>query len=387
MPINGFTSGGLDLDRTLVRRDFFQEGNLWVWGAGGAGELGDNAIIHRSSPVQTVAGGNNWKEVTSNSSRFGLKTDGTLWSWGYNLYGSLGVGDVNRRSSPTLITTGGSNWRQASGTSANGAAIDSGGGIWTLGRGDLGVLGDATTIHRSTPLWLTSSNTWVQISVGKLVITGVKTDGTLWTWGKNYNGVIGDSTNSHRTIPTKIGLGTNWKYAVAAASGTAAAAAIKTDGTLWTWGYAFYGQLGDNTSSGGTDKSSPVQTVAGGTNWVQVNIGGRSAAATKTDGTLWVWGDNVNGGLGDNTVTPKSSPIQTISGGTNWKQVAVGYGYMAAIKTDGTLWTWGLNGDGQLGTNDIAHRSSPVQTIMGGTNWKQVSADFAYTAAISYVDP
>jgi len=142
------------------------------------------------------------------------------------------------------------------------------------------------------------------------------------------------------------------------------------NGKLWTWGNNYYGQLGDNT---GTDRSSPVQTITGGTNWKQVSCGSRSTAAIKTDGTLWTWGYNLYGQLGDNTGTDRSSPVQTITGGTSWKQVSCGRYFTAAVKTDGTLWAWGDNGYGELGDNTGTSRSSPVQTITGGSNWKQVA--------------
>ena len=90
-------------------------------------------------------------------------------------------------------------------------------------------------------------------------------------------------------------------------------------------------------------------------------------------GNLWTWGYNNNGQLGNNTITSRSSPVQTIACGSNWKQVAYGYYHIAAIKTDGTLWLWGNNQYGQLGDNTTTHKSSPVQTIAGGTNWKSVT--------------
>ncbi len=128
-----------------------------------------------------------------------------------------------------------------------------------------------------------------------------------------------------------------------------------------------------------------MTTFAGGTNWKQVT-GRYSTAAIKTDGTLWTWGYNNFGQLGDNTTTYRSIPVTTFAGGTNWKQVSHGIIHSAAIKTDGTLWTWGYNGYGQLGINDTTSRSTPVTTFAGGTNWKQVTGSF-HTAAIEYIDP
>ena len=99
--------------------------------------------------------------------------------------------------------------------------------------------------------------------------------------------------------------------------------------------------------------------------------------------SLFSWGNNYNGQLGDNTLTTRSSPVTTAGGGTNWKQVAGGSYHTAAIKTDGTLWTWGWNLFGQLGNNTLTNRSSPAQTIAGGTNWKQVACGTAFSVALS----
>jgi len=199
----------------------------------------------------------------------------------------------------------------------------------------------------------------------------------LWLWGANSYGQLGDNTTTGRSSPVQtIAGGENWRMVSAGGYHTAA---IKTDGTLWTWGYNNYGQLGDNTV---VHRSSPVQTTAGGTTWKQVSASQYHTAAIRTDGTLWLWGYNrYFGQLGDNTVVNKSSPVQTTAGGTTWKLVAAGGYHTAAIKTDGTLWLWGCNKYGQLGDTTLVHRSSPIQTIAGGTNWKQVAEGFYFTAA------
>ena len=205
--------------------------------------------------------------------------------------------------------------------------------------------------------------------------------GNLWTWGNNSSGRLGDNTAPNRSTPvTTLAGGANWKQVFAGVNNTVA---IKTDGTLWTWGYNIGGQLGDNTT---TDRSIPVTTFAGGTNWKQVSAGNLHTLAIKTDGTLWTWGSNAYGQLGDNTSTNRSTPVTTFAGGTNWKQVACGQIHTAAIKTDGTLWTWGRNSSGQLGDNTTTNRSTPVTTFAGGTNWKQVASGYSHAAATTYID-
>ena len=358
---------------------------LWIWGENFFGKLGDNTVTNKSSPIQTVAGGTNWKQVTCGyGSSAAVKTDGTLWLWGDNYGGQLGDNTSTGRSSPIQTVAGGTNWSQVACGLFHSSAIKTDGTLWTWGSNANGELGDNTSTNRSSPVQtVTGGTNWKQIACGYRYTAALKTDGTLWTWGSNANGRLGDGTITNRSSPVQtVTGGTNWKQVTC---GNRHTAAIKTDGTLWTWGPNNNGKLGDNTV---TDRSSPVQTVAGGTNWSQVSGGYHHTGAVKTDGTLWTWGFNNTGQLGDNTITNRSSPIQTVTGGTNWKQVDCMKGgsttaATAAIKVDGTLWTWGPNNNGQLGENTTTDRSSPVQTIMRGTTWKQVTCGKAYCAAIA----
>jgi alpha-tubulin suppressor-like RCC1 family protein len=382
---------GVDLGKTLIEKDYlisvypnllnqFDTPMLMTWGFNANnGQLGDNTKTYRSSPVQTIAYGANWKQVSSGDKHTAcIKTDGTLWLWGWNYRGQLGDNTSTDKSSPVQTITFGTNWKQVS-CGYQTAAIKTDGTLWCWGRNIYGQLGDNTITDKSSPVQTIAFGTnWKQVAAGNQYTAAIKTDGTLWTWGYNLYGQLGDNTVTNRSSPVQtIAFGTNWKQ-VSAGNGNFAA--IKNDGTLWTWGYNLYGQLGDNSI---VKKSSPVQTVAGGTNWKQVSCGQSHTAAIKTDGTLWIWGANTTyGNLGDNTTVSRSSPVQTIAYGTNWKSVTCASQHTAAIKTDGTLWTWGDNQYGQLGNNTLVSKSSPVQTILYGQNWKSVSCGLLHTAAI-----
>ena len=349
-------------------------GTLWLWGDNSSLALGDNSGLPKSSPVQTAAFGNNWKELSlSGLHGMAIKTDGTLWTWGTNAYGLLGDNTtVAGRLSPVQTITGGTNWESASSGAIHSGAIKTDGTLWLWGYNVYGQLGDNTITNRSSPVQTVCGGTnWKQVSCGGYHTAAIKTDGTLWLWGNNTFGGLGDNTIINRSSPiqTIVG-GSNWKQ-VCASSGYYTLA-IKTDGTLWAWG-ANGGNLGDNTI---INRSSPVQVVSGGTNWKQVSGSGNFfSAATKTDGTLWCWGLNTHGTLGDNTTVNKSSPVQIIGGGTNWSEVYCGGGSVIAIKTDGTVWNWGNNGSGQLGDNTTVKKSSPVQTIANGNNWIKVNSN------------
>jgi alpha-tubulin suppressor-like RCC1 family protein len=371
----------VDFEDYYVRADYFRSGNLWVWGYNFHGQIGDNTVTNRSSPVQTIAWGSNWKEISS-SQYFtaAIKTDGTLWCWGDNTNGNLGDNTSAKKSSPNQTIAYGTNWKEVSCADSSTAAIKTDGTLWCWGYNG-GQLGDNTVTNRSSPVQTCTFGTnWKQVGCGTSHVTAIKTDGTLWCWGRGGYGQLGDNTDIVKSSPVQtITFGTNWKQV---SCGVGSTAAIKTDGTLWCWGRGDYGQLGNNTS---VNRSSPVQTIAGGTNWKQVSAGYEHTAAIKNDGTLWVWGYNYKGQLGDNTTLFRSSPVQTIAGGTNWKQVSCGSA-TTAIKTDGTLWVWGRNAYGQLGDNTRTDRSSPVQTIMYGTNWQKTTGKVYNTAAIQYQD-
>ena len=379
----------VDFEDYYVRADYFRSGNLWLWGSNGLGGLGDNTTISRSSPVQTIAWGSNWKETSFGLGHAaGIKTDGTLWVWGSNLqfsptvYGQLGDNTGVSKSSPVQTVAFGTNWKQVNCGYYHTAAIKTDGTLWCWGGNTKGQLGDNTVTNRSSPVQTIARGTnWKQVSCGYEHTAAIKTDGTLWSWGSGS--ILGDNTSVNKSSPVQtITYGNNWSQIKCSKYNSFA---IKTDGTLWGWGADNNGELGDNnnTSAG---RSSPVQTVTAGNNWKYISALSSYTAAIKTDGTLWMWGTNNNGQLGDNTITNRSSPVQTIVLGNNWKQVSCGGGHLAAVKTDGTLWTWGLNVFGALGDNTTIKRSSPVQTIAFGTNWKQVYSGQYTTAAIQYQD-
>ena len=370
-------------DDVFIPVDAFRQGNLWTWGRNVFGQAGTNDTSYKSTPVTTLSGGSNWKQVECGYQHsLAIKTDGTLWTWGYGANLQLGTGDNQERRTPVQVFGNHTNWKQVSVGVYVTAAIKTDGTLWVWGEGSYGGLGTNDTTSRATPVTTFAGGTnWKQVSTGALAFSAIKTDGTLWTWGLNDYGALGTNDTATRSTPvTTFAGGTNWKQV---ACGEYHFSAIKTDGTLWTWGSNGAGELGINDT---THRSTPVTTFAGGTNWKQSSNGFGHTTAIKTDGTLWTWGTNYAGGLGTNDTTNRATPVTTIAGGTNWKKVHSGNGSNAAIKTDGTLWTWGYNSFASLGINDHFNRSTPVTTFAGGTNWKSVAIHYQ-TLAIEYIDP
>ena len=259
----------------------------------------------------------------------GIKEDGTLWLWGDNRYGSLGIND------------------------------------------------QIVSVSTSPLQEYSSSDNWCNLSVNAHTLA-IKEDGTLWGWGKNDNFALGLGVHCSDNIfsPTQIGYGSNWLQTTTT---SVSSAAIKKDGTLWTWGPNLYGQLANGTYA---TNYEPMQEITNSTNWCFVNGGNVSygrMAALKTDGSLWQWGA-VTGSTtsGDYTIT---SPEQEVSL-SSWKSLAVGWSWINAIKDDGTLWSWGGQGyRGGHGTGDIYSNCSPVQEYTSSSNWCKVSASYL-TAAL-----
>jgi alpha-tubulin suppressor-like RCC1 family protein len=265
--------------------------------------------------------------------------------------------------------------------------------LWIWGKNNFGltsvpggILGDGTTVAKSSPVSVIGGFTdWCQVSIGAHHAAAIRTNGTLWTWGTNQSGRLGDGTTVCRCSPGSIVGGfTDWCQVSAAVSSVAA---IRTNGTLWTWGDNFCGKLGVGDVS---DRCSPVSVVGGFTDWCQVSSGYNHVAAVRTNGTLWTWGQNKGcvsfqnfpfGMLGDGTSVDKCSPISIIGGFTDWCQVSAGVCHTAAIRTNGTLWSWGRNDFGQLGTNSTTNQSSPV-SVLADRLWTRVSTGENVTIAL-----
>ena len=352
--------------------------SLWLWGRNWYGVIPEgyesDSSPNYSSPVQLA--GTTWSRVSISESAFGTKTDGTLWAWGANANGQLGLNNRTLYSSPVQIP--GTSWSDPQAADSNAFAIRTDGTLWAWGINQRGDLALNDLVYRSSPTQI--PGTWAQVTG----TAAINTDGELFTWGQNLRGELGQNQEgqspSHAAImlssPTQI-PGTTWAHVTTARN---ALIATKTNGTLWAWGGNYYGILGQNQGQGlglgGSDYSSPVQIP--GTNWVKPSGGYYKVFCTRTDGTLWAWGRNdsgdFGGALGDGTNVSRSSPVQVLGTGYNTtKFYAYGnYGGAVALKTDGTRWSWGMGGYGQTAQNNDVTYSSPVQ-IPG--EWTDVGDD------------
>jgi len=298
-----------------------------------------------------------------------------LWAWGYGGLGILGNETNVFRSSPVQVGAL-TDWSSISAHRGNHtAALKTDGTLWSWGQGNNGVIGNGAITNVSSPVQIGALTDWSNISTSFYNTRAIKTDGSLWTWGRNVDGQLGIGTVANKSSPVQVGSLTDW---TSTSGGQQHALALKTDGTLWAWGDNFPGgPLGDGTT---ISKSSPVQ-IGFLTDWASVSGGLRHSLARKTDGTIWSWGRNTQGNLGHGDVNDRLSPVQ-IGGLTTWASISAGQDSSHAIKTNGTLWGWGLNSYGKLGIGGTANVSSPVQ-VGSLTDWANVASGSAgHTFAI-----
>jgi len=423
-------SGGTDWCRTDIGADvqiaIKCDGSLWTWGGIVDYTLPEctGVFLCLNSPSQSTFGCE-WKDVQrSFRSNIGLKKDLTLWAWGRNYYGETGLNDnCLTRQSPIQISLEGKSWKKISGTKSgfSTAGIKVDGTLWTWGYNNCGQLNTLDTISRSSPTQtVTGGTNWKCVSVGQYSIAAINNENTMYIWGKQLgnpevicctsrdeifvwgcapdlcvtncytytreltrlrmNAQPGRRTYNNWVCISSHGINGGTCGGVLFPGGIycycpqSAVLVTKDDGSLWSWGCNRWGQLGNSSNVNRFTSLVPVCTSC--TNWCllcgYIDING----GVTTTGNLWLWGRGLCGGLGNNSTVNRSSPVQTISGGTNWRQFTVARRGVAAIKTDGTLWTWGNGANGQLGQNSTGNRSSPGQTAAGGTTWLCVASNF-----------
>ena len=261
------------------------------------------------------------------------------------------------------------NWESVSNGDTPKFFIKQNGTLWFWGNNLYGQSGSGSN-NPSNFANLTQIGTdsdWLKVSAEIYSVHAIKNNGTLWAWGVNNNGQLGDSTYSDSYIPIQIGTDTDWANLSSSFNHTIA---LKSDGTLWAWGKNYHGVLGLTGIAVEENVLSPTQ-IGNDSNWEQIATNMFTTFALKTDGTIWSWG------LID--ATDIMVPNQ-IGNESDWNQITMGMNHYVALKTDGTLWTWGKNDYGQLG--DGTYIANTVPNQLGTDTWSMISAGGYYSLAV-----
>jgi alpha-tubulin suppressor-like RCC1 family protein len=359
------------------------DGSLWTWGSNNFGELGKGSTSDSSTPAKLTSISGINAVTGGNDHMVALKTDGTVWAWGYNYHGELGNGTKTGNTAngtPGQVLTAAAT--PLTGITAvrggfwHNLALKSDGTVWAWGNNDYGQLGNGSV----TPSYggvayaaqVTGLSNVVSIAAGHWHSVAVKSDGSVWTWGYNgglyadINGQLGDGTTTNRSSPVRVlgPSGSGYLSGITSvAAGAAFTLALKSDGTLWGWGRNMEGEFGNGTF---TNSLVPVQAANGVSNITALAAGYWLSLALKSDGTVWAWGQNDMGQLGNGTTPAANSTPAAVIGLSSVTAIHAGASFGLALKSDGTVWAWGENASGQLGNGTTSNSSTPVRSQGGG---------------------
>ena len=342
------------------------DGTLWCWGSNDSGQLGIGSDTGQDLPRQvTTPAAGGWASIAGGSYHTcATRTDGTLWCWGNNDSGQLGTGSESETGQdlPQQVTTpapGG--WTSVTAGGFHTCATRTGGTLWCWGWGNSGQLGIGNGNDQDRPQQVTTPATdgWASVTAGYDHTCATRTGGTLWCWGDNGNGQLGlgNHTGQDRPRPVTSPAAGGWASVTAQLYDTCA---TRAGGTVWCWGYGYYGQLGIGNHKG---QCHPQQVTTPATDgWASVTAGLYFSCATRTGGTLWCWGWNNYGQLGIGSGTDQELPQPvTTPAADGWASIAAGWQSTCATRTGGTLWCWGDNSYGQLGLGNHTDHDRPQQ--------------------------
>jgi alpha-tubulin suppressor-like RCC1 family protein len=314
-----------------------------------------------------------------------VSSDGSVWAWGANDYGELGPGLGPRQTTPAQVQGLTGVFTQVAAAAVFSVALRSDGTVWAWGDNTQGELGRGTDGDpEAMPARVLVLNHITKIAaVGEFALA-LRSDGIVFAWGDNNRGQLGNGTTADSPVPVKIaGL----SQVTGIATGFRSAAAIEANSisavtSVWTWGKNDHGQLGDGTLA---DHHTPERVTGVPASVAGVSVGNGFTVVLGTDGSVWGWGDNEFGELalapGD---TPLTRPVNGIAAGSHITQLSAGAGHVLALRSDGTVLGWGFNEFGQGGNGTTAQTSGPVQ-VTGLTSATQVSAGFVSSLAVHTV--
>jgi alpha-tubulin suppressor-like RCC1 family protein len=346
-------------------------GTVWAWGDNDFGQLGNGTNTSSNVAVQVnlasgvtitnIAGGQHYS--------LALASNGMVWAWGYGVNGELGNGTNTVSNIPVQVSLpNGVTITNIVGGAYHSLALASNGTVWAWGYNNFGQLGNGTNTSSNIPVQvslpsLPSGATITNIAGGAYHSLALASNGTVWAWGDNDFGELGNGTNTSSNIPVQVSLPSGVTITNIAGGVSGHSLALASNGTVWAWGYGVNGELGNGTN---TVSNIPVQvSLPNGVTITNIVGGGDHNLALASNGTVWAWGYNNFGQLGNATNTSSNVPVQvSLPSGVTITNIASGSAFSLALASNGTVWAWGSNWNGQLGNGTNTSSNIPVQVSL-----------------------
>jgi alpha-tubulin suppressor-like RCC1 family protein len=333
-------------------------GHGWCFGANVDGALGSGDQATHLAPVALEAPVGFDVLTAGENHACGLEHGtGAIWCWGYNASGQLGLGDTNGRDVPARLAVPPSALAVAAGYNHT-CAVDAQHALWCWGdntEGQLGQGDQSGAPNALAPVRVGTESDWMGVAAGQGHTCGVRAPGTMWCWGRNSQLELGTEPTAEQVrAPVQAGTFQDWTAQVDL--GQDSSCALRAGRTLWCWGDNSFGQLGAPPAA--APAGTPTQ-VGADADWAAVSIDTFSACGVKGDASLWCWGRNAEGQLGTGDTVDRSVPTQTGSG-ASWTAASVGRFHACAARSDGAVACMGENSNGQLGQGDTARRNVPT---------------------------
>ena len=307
-------------------------------------------------------------------------TTGVAWGWGQNTSGQLGIQTLTAVSSPVAMV-GNHSFVQVFQGNIHTIGLKGDGSVWATGGNSFGQLGNRSTTNTSSPVLVVGNHSFIAITAGGYTSVGLKADGSVWTWGEGTYGELGNGSFNVSTSSPVLVVGSHSFVQITA--GLEYVMGLKIDGSVWTWGGNVYGELGNQTT---TSSTSPV-LVVGNHSFVAIAAGGYVSMGLKSDGSCWCWGDNTSGSLGNNSTTAASSPVLVV-GNHSFISISSGgstsstYQNQAGLKADGSVWCWGSSRYGSIGNGQGGVSYSSPVAVIGNHSFNIIMTGPAYMGAM-----
>ena len=380
-------SAGLNVTAAIDKN-----GRAWGWGLNGYGQIGDNSITSRLTPVSVLGGVKTFCKISAGLNvTAAIDKNGRAWGWGFNGSGQLGDNSTTSRITPVSVAGVIKTFCKIAAGDLTGNfsfGIDKNGKAWAWGGNSDGLLGNNThdtVVSVSTPVAVYGNKTFCQISAGSAIAYAIDKNNRLWAWGRRVR--LGNNDLGYKCTPVAVVGALKTFCAVGANANNSGG--IDKNGRLWMWGRDEVRQLGDNSLL--SQQHTPISVLGVVKTFCKISVGGGSNVGIDKNGQVWCWGANSSGQLGDNTTSSRATPVSIVGTTKTFCKISVGIGVFVrvavqtttvAIDKNGKAWGWGRNSSGQVGNNSIANSLTPVSVVGTTKTFCEISTSGFHSVAI-----